>query len=468
MFGLTIGRAPAPPITGEVIPPEEKSIQSVGDGRGGWLPLIRESFAGAWQSQIKIDESAVHAFHAVFACITLIASDIRKLRVKLVQRSADGIWLEVRNPAYTPVLRKPTPWQTRNQFWECWILSKLLRGNTYVLKVRDNRNVVVAMYVLDPNRTRPMVADDGSVFYELSPDRLSKITESVLVPAREIIHDRANCLFHPLVGVSPIYANGLAATQGLEIQRSSTRLFRNNSRPGGLLTAPGRIDDPTAERLKTHWEDNFSGENLGRVAVLGNGLKFENLTMTADDAQLIDQLKWSGEVVCSTFHVPPYKVGIGAMPAYNNIQALNVEYYSQCLQSLIEDAETCLDEGLGIGDMGPDAAGNLGTEFDIDGLLRMDSVTQMEVLKVGVAAGILEIDEARAKLDRRPTPGGNAAYLQQQNYSLAALAKRDAGSDPFGKQAAPAATPAPAATNDNAAAAAQANAAMVEIYKGLG
>jgi phage portal protein BeeE len=40
-------------------------------------------------------------------------------------------------------LRKPNRYQNRIQFWEGWILSKLMRGNTYVLKVRDdNRNVV--------------------------------------------------------------------------------------------------------------------------------------------------------------------------------------------------------------------------------------------------------------------------------------------------------------------------------------
>ena len=30
-----------------------------------------------------------------------------------------------------------------------------------------------------------------------------------------------------------------------------------------------------------------------------------------------------------------------------------------------------------------------------------------------------------------PTPGGESPYLQMQNYSLAALAKRDASDDPF-------------------------------------
>jgi len=353
-------------------------------------------------------------------------------------------------------LRKPNRFQTRNQFWEYWLLSKLSRGNTYVLKQRDNRNVVTALYVLDPNRVKPLVTPDGSVYYELQADNLSGIEESaIVVPASEIIHDRFNCLFHPLVGISPIYACGLAATQGLKIQNNSAKFFSNGSKPGGILVAPGKIDEANAQRLKDYWDNNFTGENAGKIAVLGDGLKYEGLAVKATDAQLVEQLKWTAEVVCSTFHVPPYKIGVGAMPSYNNVQALNVEYYSQCLQSLIEAIETCMDEGLGTGE-------KLGTEFDIDNLLRMDGVTQMQVLKEG--AGILKVDEMRAKLDKKPTEGGDAVYLQQQNYSIAALAKRDAAPDPFGT--APATTPADDVANDNAAEA-QAQRALVAMMKGL-
>ena len=413
----------------------KKEMTAPSENRSGWFPMVRESYAGAWQSNIVVNRTEVIANHAVFACVTLIASDIAKLRVKLVQLAGDGIWQETENPAYSPVLRRPNGFQSRIQFWESWVLSKLLRGNTYALKERDNRGVVTRLYILDPARVKPLVADDGSVFYELQADNVSRISQATTIPAREIIHDRINCIFHPLVGVSPIYANGLAATQGLSIQNNSAWFFANKSMPGAVLTAPGMINQETADRLKDVWDSNYSGSNAGKVAVLGDGLKFDKLPISAEDAQLVEQLKWSGEVICSTFHVPPYKVGIGPMPTYNNIQALNVEYYSQCLQYLIEGAELSLDEGLGL-------PNNLGVEFDLDGLLRMDAMTQMGVLKEGVSSGIMSPDEARRKINLASVPGGDSPYLQQQNYSLAALAKRDAQEDPFSPpESMPASTP---------------------------
>jgi HK97 family phage portal protein len=431
IFGLPI------PFTGE----QRKALNSVPEGRGGWYPIVREPFTGAWQRNLEINVDTTASFHADFACKTLIARDIAKLRVKLVEKDKNDIWSETTNPAFSPVLRRPNDYQTRNQFWECWVLSKLSRGNTYVLKVRDNRQVVTALHVLDPTRVQPLVADDGSVFYRLSSDNLADI-DDIIVPAREIIHDRFNCLFHPLVGTPPVFASGLASMLGLNAQKTSALLFENASVPGGLLTTPGEIDDVQEKRIKEEWEQRFSRVNLGRVAVLSGGMKYEKMAMTNVEGQMIEQLKWSAEVVCSVYHVPPYKVGVGVLPTYNNVQALQVEYYSQALQSNIEEIEELLDAALGIG-----WGESLGTEFDTDNLLRMDTVTQVTAIRDAVGAGVMSPNEGRAKLELKPVTGGSSPFLQQQNYSLEALAKRDAQANPFAPATPPAPPQPPAADN---------------------
>jgi HK97 family phage portal protein len=435
------------------------------DSRRGWLGMVRESFTGAWQKNIEVKLDSVLTYSAVYACVTLIASDIGKLRIKLVEQDQNGIWSETTAPAFSPVLRKPNRYQNRIKFIEQWITSKLIHGNAYILKERDARNVVTALYVLDPNRVKVLVAPDGSVYYELSRDDLSRLSStSLTVPASEIIHDTMVALHHPLVGVSPIFACGLAATQGLNIQTNSARFFANGSNPGGILTAPGSISKDTADRLKAHWEANYTGENVGKVAVLGDGLKYEAMAIKPVDAQLIEQLRWSGETVCSCYHVPAYMVGIGPPPAYTNIEALNAQYYAQCLQALIESVELCLDEGLGMSGTGPQS---YGTEFDIDGLLRMDTATQYKAIVEAVGGPFMAPNEGRRKLDLKPKTGGDTIYLQQQQFSLEALAERDRNK-PFAKPAAPPvaqqASEAPTA-NDNEAAQRD---ALAEIRKGLG
>jgi len=423
-----------------------RPLTTGGAGGGGWWPMtIREPFTGAWQLNQDVRAETSLAYFAVFACITLIASDIAKLRLRLVAQDDDGVWQETTNPAYSPVLRTPNRYQTIIKFVERWILSKLTTGNTYVLKQRDARGVVVAMYVLDPVRVTPLLASDGGVYYKLASDELTGVDgDGVTVPASEIMHDLMCPIFHPLCGVTPLYACGLSAVQGLTIQRSSSAFFANGSQPGGVLTAPGKIGDDTAGRLKEYWETNFSGANTGRVAVLGDGLTYEGMTVNAVDAQLIDQLKWTADTVCSCFHVPAYMIGVGPPPPYANVEPLLQQYYSQCIQSLLASFEATLDKGLEF------KTPAIGTEFDIMDLMWMDTATRTKAATDAIGGSAMSPNEARFRyFGLGPVTGGDAPLAQQQYYSLAALAARDAD-EPFAKPAPAAAAPAPEPPPDEA------------------
>ena len=406
----------------------EKALQQPSD-RGGWMSLISEPFAGAWQRNLEINPTTVLSFHAVFSCISLIASDISKMPLRLMRRDSNGIWKENNSGTPARIYRRPNAFQNRMQFFECWLNSKLCHGNTVVLKIRNTRGDITELRILDWNKVTPLVADDGSVFYQINPDNMTGVDASVTVPAREVIHDRFNCLFHPLIGLSPIYAAGLAAMQGHHIQENSAHFFRNGSKPSGVIEVPGTITDENARKLKANWDTGYTGENAGKTGLLSNGAKYNPISMSADDAKVVEQLQMSEKIVCSTFHVPAYKAGVGDLPSYDNIEALEQQYYSQCLQTLIESIELLLDEAFELED-------DAGTEFDVSALLRMDSERRIKTLGEGVKNTILTPNEARRSENLPPVTGGDELYLQQQNFSLGALARRDASDDPFGKKSA--------------------------------
>lgn len=393
----------------------------------GWGP-IREPYAGAWQRGVSIDPiGSLTAFSAVFACVSGIAADIAKLRIRLVDFDPDArIWVESRaRSAAADVLRRPNSYQSRLQFIEHWLCAKLLHGAAPVLKIRGERGVIRQLHVLDPRRVTPMVTAEGDVYYSLGGSDLAKVPYSQIVPASEIIHDRGITLWHPLIGVSPIYACGMAATQGLRIQQNSAAFFQNMSRPGGALTAPGTIDDVTAKRLKTDWEGNYGGANLGRLAILGDGLKYEAFnTVPAVEAQLIEQLRWTVEDVGRAFRYPLFKLQAGPAPKVASNEYEELAYYTGCLQGLIEAIELCLDDGL-------DLPAGQATEFDLDGLLRMHTAARFEALDKAVSGAWMAPNEARQRENLPPVAGGASPMAQQQNYSLSALSKRDARPDPF-------------------------------------
>lgn len=417
-----------------IIAEHEKSMGMVGHNHG-LGSIVREPFTGAWQQNKELQPSSVRQFFAIYSCLTLISADISKMAASVKRKDSNGIWQKI-DGAINKLLKKPNRYQNSVQFRQWWATSKLSCGNTYALKQRGEGNSIDALYILNPEAVTPLIADDGSVYYQLSTNELAGIGSDLVVPASEIIHDRYQPQFHPLIGVSPIYAAALAGALGKKIQEDSHKFFANGASPGGILAAPGAISADTAQTLKEEWQTNYSGDNAGRVAVVGDGLKFEPMKAKSVDSQLVEQLKLSADIVASCFHVPPFKIGMGAAPS--KPQEGNLIYYSDCLQILIEELEACLCDGLELPD-------NTIVELDTDDLLRMDKATFIDMLSSAVSGTVMTPNAAMKELNQPPVEGGDSLYMQQQNYSLAALARRDAQPDPFNTSA-PVAAPEPKET----------------------
>lgn len=409
IFGLSITRA--------------KALNHIGSTlRQGWRRIL-EPFSGAWQMNVEEKRGDLVTYPTLFACIYRISSDIGKLPFRLRERnSRSGIWSDVSNPAYDPVLRKPNGFQTAGQFREYWVITKLTNGNTYVLKRRDARGIVVDLYILDPERVLPMVSDAGEVYYQLQVDPLNTLPKDypasgLIVPASEIIHDRCMTIHHPLIGIPPLAAAHWPAVKNMKILRSATEFFANNAQPGGILTAPAGMSEDDAKAVQSYWTTNFSGDNAGKVAIVGADMKFTPFAMKSIDSQMVEQMRYSDEQICQPFGIPPFKVGIGTIPSGLGVDGLNQLYYSDALQTHIEHMEALLDEGLKI-------AAPLGVELDLEPLLRMDEAKRAEVETKLVSGKIKTPDEGRARFNLAPTGGGDTLWGQNQDYPLGMLADR--------------------------------------------
>lgn len=390
----------------------EKTLSNVPVGQG-WYPLVREPFTGAWQRNKEEKLESLLNYPALYACVSRIATDIGKLPFVLMQRDANGVWSETESAAFSPVLRKPNHYQTAQQFRERWALSRITQGNTYVLKERDNRGVVVALYVLDPYRVIPLVSESGEVFYQLYADNLNQLPDGfdeLIVPASEIIHDRCICPYHPLIGLPPIAAAYLPALKNMRILRSSSEFFSNNAQPSGILSAPGAIGDDTAKRLSEHWNKNFTGENAGKVAVVGDGLQFVSLASKSVDSQMVEQLRYSDEQICQPFGIPPFKIGLGTIPSGLGVDAINQLYFDDALQSPMQAMETLLTEGLN--------AAPYKIDLDESVLMRMDSGKKATYHSDLVSASIETVNDARIAFNLKPLAGGDTVYMQQQDFPL--------------------------------------------------
>ena len=160
---------------------------------------------------------------------------------------------------------------------------------------------------------------------------------------------------------------------------------------------------------------NFSGDNTGAPAVLGEGLSWESMTMNAVDAQLIEQLRWSVEDVARAFRVPSFMLGEMTKATFRNTEQLGQLYLQGCLGYHVEALEARLDADLALED-------GTEVEFDLSAILRSDSEARFTTYAKAIGAGVMTVNEVRAVEGFPPIAGGDVAFIQVQNVPLSVAA----------------------------------------------
>jgi len=381
-------------------------------GGGGWWGCNGDRGPlGAWQRNLHSPYMAQEliAFSAVYACINSIASDISKLPSMVYTVDPDtGAKKAQRNDYYVALMQKPNEYQTQADFLYAFVQSYLFQGNTYCYCIRNRRDEITAMHILNPYRVVPLIADDGSIYYRVNEDLLAQTEVGQVVPARDIIHHRLPLLpGYPLVGVTPIFAAAASSAVGLKILQNSQQFFANNARPGGMLVSDVKIADPEAQRIRQDFDSAYRGDGTGKTALLSGGLKWEPLTITAQDAQLIEQLRWSVEDVARVFRVPTFMLGDMTKVSYRNTEQLNRTYLSGCLNTHIEALQQRLQAAF---EFGP----GFGFEFDLSAFLRTEIDTRFTAYQTALNSGWQSINEVRAQEGLEPIDGGEVPRVQVQ------------------------------------------------------
>src|SRR5690606_22355862 len=98
---------------------QTKSLQQP-VSRSGWTPVmsyVHEPYAGAWQQNMEIRPKTVLSYYAVFSCISLIASDIAKMPLRLMRQDSSGVRKEVKTGKIAALYSRPNAFQNRIQFF---------------------------------------------------------------------------------------------------------------------------------------------------------------------------------------------------------------------------------------------------------------------------------------------------------------------------------------------------------------
>ena len=275
-------------------------------------PVIAAWFGGQANSAtgLSITPDTAMKSSVVWRCVNLLAQTYASLPLHVyLERGDGGKELDKKHPRYKLLHDRPNHWQTSFEWREMMAGHFALRNRAYSEIVSSGGNAVALLVPLHPDRVRPFRAPDGRMAFEYSP--LNGQSRVILQSEMHYLHGMA--LGADGVPLAPVTACRESIGLSLAAEEPSARLFGNGTRLGGVLKFPvGKTmkDDPAREKLLKSWSKAQSGlSNVGKTAILEDGLEWQELGMTALDAQLLEARSFQISDITRIWGIPAHLVG---------------------------------------------------------------------------------------------------------------------------------------------------------------
>lgn len=336
----------------------------------------------------------------VYACVSAISETIATLPLVLYRRNGDdGRDRAKDHPLYKVLHDTPNSTQTALEFREQMQAAVLLKGNAYAEIVRGYDGQVRELLPLHPDRVTVLVLENGRLGYEYvdTKGRVRRLLQDEVFHLRHRTDNGA-------LGVSPIAAAREVVELALAERDHGNSTFRNGTRLSGLLKFPAKLNDGQRERIRQGWQSQYGGgANAGKTAILEEGVDYQTVSMTLEDAEWIASRQFSVEEVCRLFRVPPTIVGDLRHGNYSNSVEMSRQFVVLSLRRHLTMWEQAISRCL-LTEAGQRI---YFAEHNVEGLLRGDSLNRAQFYHYAIDDGWMDADEVR-QLENLPKKERNA------------------------------------------------------------
>lgn len=356
---------------------------------------------------VNVSADTALKLSTVWACVTLLAETVATLPLVVYQQASDGKQRATNHPLYSVLHDQPNQTQTAFEFWLMMMAHLLLRGNAYAFILPGARGFADQLEPIHPDAVAVEKLENGRLRY------LVQQKDGTRKPYTQddIFHLRGLSL-DGVTGVSVIrYARDTVGL-GMAAEHYGSRFFRNDSRPGGVLQTDKKLTPDAANRLKVGWESAHSGGNQHRVAVLEEGMKWQQIAIAPQDAQYLETREFQAEDVCRWFRVPPHMVGLTSKATSwgSGIEQMSIGFVTYTLLPWLVRIKQAISRDLIL------ATDRYFADFVIEGLLRGNITDRYTAYATGVQWGWLSPNEIRRLENMNARPNGDS-YLTPLNMT---------------------------------------------------
>lgn len=362
--------------------------------------LMYGTFAPSESGTTVSDESAMR-YAAVQACVRVLSEDVAALPLHVYKRLPDGGKERARShPLYHILHDSPNREMTSVAFKEAMMVNLLMGGNGYAYIEYDNAGRVMGLWPLLYSEVSVYRNGDGAIRYN--------IAGRTFMPG-EILHI-TGLSYDGLLGLSPIAYARESIGLGVAAEKFGARFFSRGTHLGGVIESPvGQpLTDAQFERTTKLFASMFKGmENAHGIPYLEGGATYKPIGIAPEDAQFLETRKYQRGEIASIFRVPPHLIGDLDRATFSNIEHQDQAYLQRSLLPWL----TRIEQSMRMRLLLPGERETYVIEHDTGSFLKGDTKSRMGSYAVAIQNGIMTPNEARAKENLNPRPGGDNILL---------------------------------------------------------
>lgn len=342
---------------------------------------------------------------AVYACTRLICGSIGSLPAHIYERAGKEKRVFNKHPFYRTLHDEPNPMITAVVYWETMVNHLLLEGNSYSLIGRNRNGDMISLTPLNPARVEPDIVNNRLTYAVVFDDGTTGVYDQ-----DDILHV-PNLGWNGKKGLSTLRSAMLNSVGGaLAADRYSASFFANDATPRGYIKFPNELKKDQADVIRNYWFEHHQHPDKRHLpAFIPQGGEFKEITMSAEDTQLLQTRLFQVADIARIFGVPPHMIGhLEKTSSWGSgIEQMSMAFAIYTLRPLLTRIEQEVNRKIMRSD-------RYFFRFNIDGLLRGDIKTRYEAYKTALGGnqmpGFRTINEIRELEDLPPIDGGDVLY----------------------------------------------------------
>lgn len=374
-----------------------------------------EPFTRVYESTPDYGIDGALQVSAVWAATELLTDNIASLPIFVYEREpgVDGHKTLARGtPLWTLLHDSPNNMHTPMEFWQYFVMNYLFRGNAYARLVRNSAGEVISMIPLASDQVEVEVLRDSgqSIIYKYYYEG-----QVAIYSPDSILHwrDKGN----GVVGMSRLDYMRSTVNVAVGAQNHTANVFRKSAKRPGVFMIDKLLTEEQRAAIRQNYKGLVEGNN-DDLLVLEAGAKFEPLSMTPADVQLLETRKYSVEDIARWFGIPGAMINDTEKTTTwgTGIDHLIQGFYKFRLRPMLESLEQAIEKRV----LTATQRRRYTVEFSLDAILRGSLKDRLEIGAQAVQNGLMSRNEWR-QLENLPPVDGADILTAQVNLAPIAM-----------------------------------------------